>query len=379
MTLLAAGLLWAAWCAGCIPDELPAYVNDGKTVVAMADDGTGAKVLWTYDVRTGTVSIHRPPEKWEFHGARMLGGQIWVDSCLPSKTRPGEVDAESCERFDPVKKEFLPGPPELEGRVLPPGVIPAYFEGEKCLLVPVEDRAKGDYDVFSFPELKKKKKIHNDGLMAAGNFWSLHITRGDAADRWVIRRIDLLSPDGKKVSSIARDDTGQTGEVTNLLRYARVGDDGKALLLIFAERGIDGFSVFDATSGKFLWGHESVNDWSLGTPLIKRTEIWTMQFTEERDAIVLVRYSPGAGAEAQKANCEAFVVYSTEDMDLEDGGRPEEIDQFTPSPDGSHFVMVINGNPSRLLFIPIRKDVTTQDVRMVELTVTKPPAAILEK
>ena len=81
--MFAAGVL-AVWCvAGCIPDELPGYVNDGKTVVTMALDDAGRCAFWTCDVATKTVRAFHPPEKREFGQARMIGGQAWVVSYVP--------------------------------------------------------------------------------------------------------------------------------------------------------------------------------------------------------------------------------------------------------------------------------------------------------
>jgi hypothetical protein len=43
------------------------------------------------------------------------------------------------------------------------------------------------------------------------------------------------------------------------------------------------------------------------------------------------------------------------------------IAHFNVSPDGSRFLLVIDGDPARLYFIPTREGVTKDDVRVVEL------------
>ena len=343
--------------AGCLPDDMPAYVNDGKTIVVKAG-GPYGDVLWTYDVQSKTATAHPPPEKQELQSARMLGDQVWVQWAV-------NENVSACKRFDPLKNEFLPGPPELDGRNWLSGAIPASYEGKKCLFIPARGSADAEgkiaYDVFSFPELKKQKTVSLNQVIPAGRFWWVTLKVKEGGQGWgEIEHVEHFNAEGKQVVSILRDEGRKmTYTPGKFPGYARTSDDGSALLLAFGDQGCYNFGVFDAGSGKFLWGGATERGLR-GNPLVKKTEVWSLEQTEDVKRIALVRHRPGEKTEGPKGKRETIVTYPAADAD------PFH-DQFTPSPDGSHFVMLLTGTPPRLLFIPIKEGVTEKDVRCVEL------------
>ena len=362
MAAVAAG---AALMGGCLPDDMPAYTNGGKTVVAVAQ-GPSGQALWTYDVQSGKVTPYSLPDKWQLQSARMLGDQVWVRGGLRHEQDPAKHWEHSCKRFDPVKNEFVAGPPALEGRDWLSGAIPASDEGKMCLFVPsaaqpANNEGKIDYDVFSFPEIKQMKWVKLDQVIPAGRFWwlTLKVKKQKDGSR-EIGNVDLFNAEGKKVVTITNEEGRkmkyQGGR--EFPAYARLSEDFAVLLLALGEQGGYNFGVFDTGTGKFLWGG-STRFVLKGNPLVKRTEVWAI---EGRSDIALVRHTPGE--EAGKDKQDRYVI---------NPANPGA-DQLTPSPDGSHFVMVINGGkdkPSRLLFIPIKEGVAEKDVRSVELKTEK--------
>ena len=46
-------------------------------------------------------------------------------------------------------------------------------------------------------------------------------------------------------------------------------------------------------------------------------------------------------------------------------------DQYAPSPDGSKFAMVVNGEPSRLVIVPIKPTATREDFKVIDLVERK--------
>jgi len=366
----------AAYLGGCLPDEMPAYTNSGKTVVAKAVNVNDEAVLWTYDVEKKTVTPHPAADGWELYAARMFGDQVWVG------WRRSQTGDHSCKRFDPVKNEFVSGPPELEGQDWIRTAIPASYQGRKCLLEMGKDRD----EAWSFPELKKLG-ITDSGLPAGGFWWvkstvNVKWVQSEAKlnkDRLVeTERIDLFNPEAQRVCSIPGEEVGKASPGKSWpARYARLSTDGKTLALFFAKDTNSGkytLGVFDTGNGKFLWGDQARHRWT-GTPVLKPTELWTVEQEwikqdmpatadspkpSSRPAIALVRYAPGKEPDIQTASREVVLIYPV--APDHSGG------QFNPSPDGSHFVMVVNGKPSRLLFIPLKQGITEKDVLVVELT-----------
>lgn len=344
---------------GCLPDGLPAYVNNGKTIVAVAWVGGNQQVLWTYDAEKKKATSQPAP----VYPAWMIGDHVWVKQ------------AGTYKRYDPAANEFIPAPKALEelqwwkDEVFEKS-IQGSFEGKKCLFAGGDAREeKSMWDVLSYPELKKLKSVELESPMSAGRFWWLQVR----VDEKHVRHVDLFSPESKKTCSI---DTYLDQPV-----YVRVSDDGKALLLATGSRWYE-FAVYDTATGKFLWGWDGSSSSFKGTPLLKKTEVWTVEYEMNapatastpasssrparprqptpKPAILLVHYTPSAGkADWAPAKREVILEYPTSIDAYED--------QYTPSPDGSHFVMTVNGKPPRLLFIPIKEGVTAKDVRVVEL------------
>ena len=366
----------AVYLGGCLPDDTPAYINDGKTVIAKAEDANGEAQLWTYDVEKKTVTPHPVADYWTLDVARMFGDQVWV------MLRHGNGKDYSCKRFDPVKNELVSGPPELEGQSWVGNAVPASYEGRKCLLEMGKDRN----EAWSFPELKKLGIT--DGGLPAGGFWWVKSTvnvkwvQSEAKlnkDRLVeTERIDLFNPEAQRVCSIPGEEVGKASPGKSWpARFARLSTDGKTLVLFFAKDTNSGkytLGVFDTGNGKFLWGDEARYR-RTGTPLLKPTELWMVEEEwikedvpatadspkkSSRPEIALVRYAPGKEPDIQTASREVVLIYPVA-PDYSGG-------QFNPSPDGSHFVMVVNGEPSRLLFIPLKQGITEKDVLVVELT-----------
>jgi hypothetical protein len=269
----------------------------------------------------------------------MLGDQIWPKWDLINRDRHGNRiygGSSTCKRFDPVKNEFTDGPPEAEGGHWLREVIPASHDGRKCLFLPASTKPDADgkiaYDVFTFP--------------AGGFSW---VTIAEA--------VEVFNQEGKQVLSIPRDEFRKMKDWYGI-PYARLSEAEKTLLLACetTQGGMDfTYAIFDTTNGKFLWGGDTKNALN-GNPIFNRNAIWSLQ--DGRTEIRLVRHSPGDKANESKQET-IFKCALTVD---------QYADQYAPSPDGSHFVLVVNGKPSRLLFIPIKEGVTEKDVKVVELT-----------
>jgi hypothetical protein len=344
-------LIAAPFVPGCLPNDMPAYTNNGKTVVLMTE-GEKGQTLWTYDIQTGVASAHRSPGKGKLKYARMLGDQVWV-----------EWEA-GCERFDPAKKEFVPPPEGFGGRDWLRRVIPASHEGKKSLFLPPEDtpddpNEKIPYTVYSFPEMKKQATTRLNQVIPAGGFWWVSLrTRGIPSDEMEAEYIEVFNDAGKRIVSIEPEEAHKLRYTPGRFPgYARLGEDGKVLFLAFGEQGYYTFGVFDTTSGKFLWGGKSAGGAMAGNPLVRKTEVWSLELMK---GLALVRHRPGDAAEARKDKHETIMEYPVE-AEIMAG-------QYTPSPDASRFLMEVPGNPSSLLlFIPIREGVTAKDVVRVEL------------
>ncbi|MBI5723825.1 MAG: hypothetical protein HZA50_07705 [Planctomycetes bacterium] len=72
------GVFLAFFFGGCLPDDMPAYVNDGKTIVACIKGNDNKIVLWTYDVKTKTAASHPAPDDFQLKHIRTFGDQVWL-------------------------------------------------------------------------------------------------------------------------------------------------------------------------------------------------------------------------------------------------------------------------------------------------------------
>jgi len=138
------------------------------------------------------------------------------------------------------------------------------------------------------------------------------------------------------------------------------------------------FGVFGIRDGKLLWAGGS--DSYFGTPVVKPREVWTLEmvgrnvYTGERTVaalvegrakdpparrFALVRLTPG-----EKANYSGAKRQIVFGFDL---GKGFSAGEFAPSPDGSRFLLTVNGATPKLLFIPIGQDTTPADVSTVTL------------
>jgi hypothetical protein len=368
--LVAATAVVAALFAGCLPDDLPGYTNGGKTVVAVASSGTAGQMLWTYDVASQKVAAHPLPDTGHLLSARMLGDEVWVAGAFPSNAeRPAkEYSKFSCKRFDPVTNEFAATPEDLKGSDWLRDAMPASYEGKKCVFLQTNSATadpgkKLTYAVFSWPDMKKQKEIELDQVIPAGRFWwvefkSRPVTDGKMWPREIVK-LDLYDAEGKMVASIPKEESHKIGYDPGLWsrEHARISDDSTVLLLASGGKSSYDFGVFEVSTGKFLWGGVAPRCLE-GNPLVRRTEIWSLTHGEG-GGIALVRYSP---AEKPEDGRHEVIKYAIREY--------ETCGQYTLSPEGSHFLLTLNGDAghaSRLLFIPIKEGVTEKDVRVVEL------------
>ena len=352
---LPALLIAAPFAPGCLPNDMPAYTNNGKTVVLMTE-GEKGQTLWTYDIQTGVASAHRSPGKGKLNYARMLGDQVWV-----------EWEA-GCERFDPAKKEFVPAPEGFRGCDWLMRAIPASHEGKKSLFLPPEDapvhpKEKIQYTVYSFPEMKRQATTCLDQVFPAGGFWWVSLrTTNIPSGKTEVEHIEVFNDAGKRIASIEHEEARKMKYRGGWNPgYARLGEGGKVLFLAFGDQGCYTFGAFDTTSGKFLWGGESAGEAMTGNPLVRRTEVWSLEIVWPRTkkGVALIRHRPGDTEDVRKDKPETIMEFPSDAAFL--------AGQYTPSPDGSHFLVEVPGNPSLLLFIPIREGVTAKDVVRVEL------------
>jgi hypothetical protein len=358
--------------AGCLPTDMPAYVNDGKTIITMGMDASGKQMmLWTYDLQTKKATPHPPPEGQSVQFARMLGDQVWVQLGQPVGFQ-GEVTI--CMRFDPVRNEYLPEPPEMKDRDWLRGAIVASYEGKPCVLFRTRAQPAADgklaYDILTFPELKKTATVFLNWVLAAGGFRWVTVSRKERKrnekgnyEPFEFGQVEVFNQKGEKVLTVPDEETRKMGAGGGRFDYVRINEEEKILLLVNGEQGYYLFGLFDTNNGKFLWGGHSDNP-ATGHPLVKRNEVWCLEEKElhENNGIRLVRNTPGEKANESKRETV---------LTLADVG----VSQYARSPDGSHFVVQAEtkaeGTPSRLLFIPIKEKVTEQEVTVVELVETK--------
>ena len=378
---------------GCLPTGTPAYVNDGQTIVVMAQDSTGNPAFWTYDVKKKTATSHPAPKEWqsnpakafgnpqgrkfisdgewELESVRMIGDPVWVTWRVPVRDGKDSSYESLSSRFDPQRNEFVSVSLDPNLMDWAEQAVPASHEGKRCLYLKLE---RDTYEVRSFPELERLGKS-SDAPIAASDFWCL----------WSLQKgLVVLDHAARKVCVISTEEEGKAKRNDEArLRYALISEDRKALLMVFLSGKQNlSFGVFDTSNGKYLWGEKNYRWTSTGVPVVKREELWVIEsnWTEEEwlatkstsapatkpasssrrsreEGMALVRYRP------DKMNGSAIrEVVATYPISLDHEGG-----QFAPAPDGSHFVVVVNGNPSRLVFIPIRTGITDKDIRVAEL------------
>lgn len=357
--LLAAVVL--VFLSGCLPNDMPAYVNGGKTVVAVASGK-----LWTYDVATGKATPHSLPGEWLLESARAMGDQIFVMCRRPGAA--GKPDERRWQVFDATKNEFVDGADGLHAEPL--RTLPASYQGQKCIFTTVSwkpaAQEKVPYQVFALPDMKDLGTVNLNEVLPAGGFWWVMVTvekEGDAG-KLDLGPVEVFDEAGKQVLVIASEEarklkytygsgdarTKQGGRVG----YARINAEEKVLLLAFGYRQQMTFGVFDITNGKFLWGGEA--EYPLrGNPVVKRNEIWSLGRGKMGAQLTLVRHTAGDDPNTGKQD----VILTCAEKGVE----------CNASPDGTQFVVSgsANGKPA-LLFIPIKEGVTEKDVKVVELS-----------
>jgi hypothetical protein len=342
---------------GCFISDMPAYINDGKTIVAMLHDENGNSVLWTFDLQSKKATVHSRPG-YELNFARMIGEQVWT-----------QWNDGSCCLFDPIKNEFIAGPKKLSEQSWVRNATPASYDSQKCLFLLADRERDADgkmaYDIFTFPDLKKKTAVKLNEVLSAGNFmWvTISVKKIDVqgGKDWELGQVEVFNQEGKQVFSILPEEARKMVYGVGRCRYARINEGEKTLLLFFGEQAYYEFGLFDISNGKFLWGGHLKNEKpSKGNPFVKRNEVWSLEVSPGKTpGMALVRRTPGNKANESKQ--ETILKFSGE----------LRVEEYTPSPDGSHFVAAVNvkGKPSRLMFIPIKEGVTEKDVTSVELSV----------
>jgi len=369
-TLLLIALV-ALGVAGCFPDEMPGYLAGGKVVAALAADANGAKVLWTYDLDTRRSEPHLPPEDWQIQSARMLGDQAWVRL---QRQREGNTPAEptweySCMRFDPARKAFVSGPPELARKDWLWGAIATAYQGRKCIL---RERPGGSYAVYSLPDLERAEELASlHKPMPAGRWWWLQIRpESDEEPGAPASRLDVYNPNGRLACTIWAAEANKAGQELRPPLLARVSADGKAIFLAYGREPYS-FGVLDARTGRFLWGGKARS--LVGVPIVRRGEVWTLAAAgreEEppddpsqkvtRQAVALIRHKSGGEADENGVTGRTVLELPV-DADLRSA-------RYAPTPDGSQLVVILEGKPPRLLFIPAKEGVKEEDVRAADLT-----------
>lgn len=356
--------LGTVWIAGCLPDELPAFTCDGNTILAIAPGANESSVLWACDIPAAKVTPYALPRLLGVDLSRMLGDQVWVQATIGARKY-------KCWRFDPAGRQFLAGPAELEGRPWVRKAIAGSRDGKKCLFVPHKDKDNdGTYDVFSYPDLKKTGTVPLVNPMTAGRFWWVDVKqKKNDEGHYEVRQIEVFNPRGKRVCSISKEEAEKAAsfgkrKMRGLPRYARISDDGTALLLAFGDQGWYSFGLFDVKTGKCLWGGITQTLW--GTPLVRRAEVWTLRQEKgaegQWDGTALIRLRQGQKPDEKGRTGQKMLVLPV-DTDL-------SRDRFCVSPDGTQFVLGIRRS-ARLLLIPIKEEVTAKDVQSVQLKIDK--------
>jgi len=362
LLLLCAAIL----CSSCVPDELPAWTNQGRTIVAL---NRRDNQVWTHDLKTGASRPHLPADTWHPGRATMLGDQMWLLGTDPKAEDPKKNTA---RRFDPSTGKFTPIPAGIDGEDLVRRSFAASHKGKKCLFM----LGREGTQVLGLPDLKKQATLPPAERRPAGHFWWLQIAQiedKDGNDR--IDGIDVYGARARKRCAISGDEARKADpDDTGNLIYARVSTDGKLLLLAFGGRGPEAFGVFDTATGKHLWSART-EDFLVGTPVIRRNEVWTLERTTGKNPTTapagkrprynhtgLIRSIPGPDGKGRREVILRYPAYAN-----------METDHYSPSPDNSQFALQIAGRRvSRLLLIPIRKDAAVKDVRVIELKEPRP-------
>ncbi|MFB3894419.1 MAG: hypothetical protein ACE15C_20655 [Phycisphaerae bacterium] len=326
-------------------------------------------------MKTKAARAFPPAEGWVMEDAKMIGDQIWVQ--WRREKRVGRGYDYTSRRFDPSRGAYEAGAPDLDGQRWVTHAVPGSAEGKRSVFVNTDDKNI----ILAYPVMRKIAGEGRDQAVPAGNFWWVGVrkTKETTTRPSVVEGADLYDPEAKRICTVGRD------EIENLtgrnphrggrrqIRFAGLSDDKKVLALASGSQGVYDFGVFATDTGKYLWGGTT---WGAltGNPLISRDGIWVLEqilkkqpdgttSTGEEMALGLVRYAPDPNEDATKAKREVAM-----ELPIAKGWPfPRTGDEYNPSPDGSHFVMTLNGSPSRLLFIPIKKGLTTKDVNVVDL------------
>lgn len=387
---------------GCLPDGTPAYIEDGRTIILMANDSSGEPALWTCDVKTRTATSYpapddllsaaatAPSDKEERYpptlkSVRVFDNQVWTT---------WRADAQHSLRFDPARKRFLPDGPAVDVPGWAAQAFPAGQKGKKCLFMDTGD----GFLVLSFPDLKKIEGDWIESPVPAGDFWWVDYGRNDT--------LSVYDATGKIACSIS--DTAVKAVVKErgggYPVYARIGGAGKVVLIVFQVRKQQYFNlgVFDTSNGQLLWSVAEYYGPKYGVPLVTREAVWLVDANDvwlkadpssTRPADVATTFpattrsaastSPAGTASTAPAvstrptttapsrqRAVTIVRYTQAGREVVANlpiGAEDELGQFAPSPDGSHFLVVVNAKPSRLLFVPIKAGVTGKGIKVIEL------------
>lgn len=355
--------------SGCYPESLPAYVEDGKAVVAITTSNND-RALFKYDIESGKTTLQKLPEGWsldESRIARIIGGRI----CITFFRLVDDGD-KKCEQkgmwFDPTKGTFSDCPFKPDEYV-----FEGSYDGKKCVFAELRNEHK--YKVWSFPDLKPMKDVETDGVISpAGGFWWTKAvfklksieSPGD------IEKVELYNSEAKRVCTISQEELAKMPTEGHGW-YSQVSDDGKTILLAFGGQRCWHFGMFDASTGKYLWGGKD-RDIVEGRPIVKADEVWTIKAegmatsapSGANTKLSVMRYSREKGEKQDKAKAEKVLTYETTSTELQDMSSFNGV-AFNPSPDRSSFVMLIDGKPERLIFFPAKLGATDKDVKVVEL------------
>jgi len=244
------------------------------------------------------------------------------------------------------------------------------------------------YDVLSFPQLKKLATVEQPRILPVGHGWTLRLVSKVSPDDVTTELVaaEVVDDKGRKIATTSAAEIARAcyrGARSPV--YARLSADKTVILMVFDTRTIFRrykhkytFGVFGTRDGKLLWAGGS--DSYFGTPVIKPREVWTLEMvgrdvdTGDRTAaallakpvkdpparrFALVRLTPDG--EAGHSGAKRQIVFV---CDLGEGFSAGE---FAPSPDGSRFLLTVNGTTPKLLFIPIGQKTRPADVSAVPL------------
>ena len=372
--------------SACFPTEMPGYSPDGKLVaLAGTDPAFNKSIVYLYNVETKQVQRLHMPGLWAVENVCWLGDRLWV-TC---EHRKSEEEFEFlATQYDPVKRSFVDGALKLEGESLEDvGAFVIAHEGKQVLLVMrPEEGGEHVYDIYSLPELKKTGRLTGPEVIPAGWGWSVrvHSKKKDHLTRDVVG-IEVFDGSGRKAFEVPLSDMPAAAHSNpRFPRMARVSADGSVIGIAFGAEEIRrpthrySFGVWDTKTGKNLW--TDVSDSMEGLPLLKRDEAWSIEFVGRQ-----VRHVSPLRGHVQEDNDPPYetamdrfslVYYLAKPLRQRERrmvltySLPEgcEVRGFAPSPDGTHMLLAADGPSPRLLFIPLKEDVTEKDVRVVQLT-----------